>query len=124
MINLHQLLFTSLLLLMLLLGIWGLGAAAFNRAVGGSFRATYVLSIAVFLVQDLVGIVIFITGGRPRDMLHLLYGVAPLLALGLAFSYTSQQSKRREALWLGLAALFTFGLILRAASTGGTLAAS
>ena len=123
MINFHQLLFTSLLLLMLLLGIWGLGAAAFNRSVGGSYRATYVLSIAVFVIQDLIGIIIFLTITHPRDILHLIYGVAPLMALGLAFSYTSGLSKRREAVWLGLAALFTFGLILRAASTGGTLAA-
>ena len=120
----HKDLFTALLLLMLLLGLWGLGAAAINRSVGGSYRSTYVLSIAVFLIQDVIGIAIFISGGRPRDMLHLIYGVAPLLALGLAFSYTHDVSKRREALWLGLAALFTFGLILRAASTGGTLAAA
>jgi hypothetical protein len=103
-VNFHQLLFTTLLLLMLLLAIWGLAAAALNRSVGGSYRSTYVLAIAVFLIQDLIGIIIFFTITRPKDLLHLIYGVAPLLALGLA-------------------ALFTFGLILRAASTGGTLAA-
>ena len=122
-IQLHQVVANALLLLMLLLGLWGLSMSMLNRSVGGSFRSTYVLSIAVFGLQAVVGIVVFILTGGPRDKLHLLYGVVPFLALGAAFGYTSSMSARREAMWLGVAALFTAGLVIRAMTTGASTTA-
>lgn len=118
MIQLHQVVANALLLLMLLLGLWGLMMAALKRPVGGSFRSTYVLSIGVFGLQAAIGIVLLVTGNRPRDILHLIYGIVPFLALGGAYSYASSLTPRKEALTLGVAALFTFGLIIRAFSTG------
>jgi heme A synthase len=114
----HQVVANALLLLMLLLGVWGLLMAAAKRGVGGSFRSTYVLAIGVFALQAAIGAAMLISVLRPRDMLHLLYGIAPFIALGGAYSYASNMEPRREALWLGVAALFTFGLIIRAYTTG------
>jgi len=118
MTSFHQILANSLLLLMLLLGFWGLGVAAFNRKIGGSYRSAYVLAIGVFILQDVIGLIVFITVHPPKDILHLIYGVAPVLALGLAHTYAGSMTSRREALTYGGAALFTFGLIIRAYSTG------
>jgi heme A synthase len=114
----HQIVANALLLLMLLLGLWGLLMALLKRPVGGSFRSTYVLSIGVFALQAAIGAALLVSGHRPKDMLHLIYGIAPFLALGVAYSYSGNAQPRRESLTLGLAALFTFGLIIRAYTTG------
>jgi heme A synthase len=118
MIQLHQTVATALGLLMLLLGLWGLVMALAKRSVGGSFRSTYVLSIGVFGLQAVIGLFLLISGDRPRDTLHILYGIVPFLALGYAFGYSAKLPPRKESLTLGIAALFTFGLVLRACGTG------
>lgn len=118
MAQLHQTVAFALGMLMLLLGLWGLIMAAANRSVGGSFRSTYILSIGVFGVQAIIGLLLLVSGARPRDSLHILYGIVPFLALGYAFTYAGRMKPRRESLTLGLAALFTLGLIIRAYSTG------
>ena len=118
MVSLHQVIANSLLLLMLLLGVWGLGSALFKRGVSGSYRSTYILSLGVFAIQAAIGLALLVTGHRPKDMLHLIYGIAPFLALGGALTYASGMKPRRESLTLGVAALFTFGLIIRAYTTG------
>lgn len=118
MAQLHQTVAFALGMLMLLLGLWGLFMAMINRPVGGSFRSTYVLSIGVFGVQAVVGALLWLSGARPKDTLHILYGIVPFLALGYAFSYAGKAKPRREALTLGIVCLFTFGLVIRAYTTG------
>ena len=118
MLELHHTVGNALLLLMLPLGMWGLFMAALNRSPGGGFRSTYVLSIGVFGLQAAIGIAMLVSGFRPKDTLHILYGIAPFLALGYAFGYSARLKPRRESLLLGVAALFTFGLIIRAFTTG------
>ncbi len=116
--QLQQTVATALALLMLLLGLWGLLMGLLKRSVGGSFRSTYVLSIAVFGLQAIVGLIMLVSGLRPRDTLHVLYGIVPFLALGYAFGYSGKMTPRRESFTLAIACLFTFGLVLRAFSTG------
>jgi heme A synthase len=118
MVQLHQTVAFALGMLMLLLGLWGLFMALANRPVGGSFRSTYILSMGVFGLQAVIGLLLLVSGARPRDTLHILYGIVPFLALGYAFSSSSHMKLRNESLTLGLAALFTFGLIIRAYTTG------
>lgn len=118
MVQFHQIIANSLLLLMFLLAMWGLGAALFRRSVGGSYRSTYILSIGVFGLQAAIGAALLLSGHRPADMLHLIYGIVPFLALVAGYIYSAGMKPRREALTLGLAALFTFGLIIRAFTTG------
>lgn len=119
MVSLHQTIATALGILMLLLGLWGIVMGLAKRPVGGSFRSTYVLSLAVFGLQAVVGLLLLVSGSRPRDTLHILYGIVPFLALGYAFSYSARMPPRKESFTLGIAALFTFGLVLRACGTGG-----
>jgi uncharacterized membrane protein len=119
MANLHQTVAFALGMLMLLLGVWGLVMALAGRSVGGSYRSTYVLSMGVFGLQAVIGALLWVSGARPKDTLHILYGIVPFLALGYAFSYSGRAAKpRTESLALGIAALFTFGLVIRAYTTG------
>jgi hypothetical protein len=89
-----------------------------KHAPGGSFRATLVLTEGLFIVQGLIGIAMFFGGARPHDQLHWLYGPLLVIVLPIAASYLSGRESRREPLVYGLAALFMFGLGVRAYMTG------
>jgi len=89
-----------------------------KQAPSGSYRATLVLTEGLFIVQGLVGIGMYFGGARPHDQLHWLYGPLLVITLPIAASYLSGRESRREALVYGLAALFMFGLAIRAYMTG------
>ena len=89
-----------------------------KQVPSGSFRATLVLTEVLFIVQGLVGIAMFLAGARPHDRLHWLYGPLLVIVLPIAASYLSGRENRREPLVYGLAALFMFGLAVRAYMTG------
>jgi hypothetical protein len=75
----------------------------------------------LILVQGLVGVLLLAQGHRPKEGLHLLYGVAAVLALpGVYFSpWVARGTERRDSLVLGLTALFMVGLAIRGIVTGG-----
>ncbi|MHB8618888.1 MAG: hypothetical protein ACYDAG_04825 [Chloroflexota bacterium] len=118
MLQFHQAIATSAILLMLILALWGIGAGVLKRSVGGTYRSTYVLTMGLFAVQAVIGLGLLITGRRAAIGLHYAYGVVTLIVLGLAYSYTGRASARREAFIFGFAALFTLGLVIRAYMTG------
>jgi len=89
-----------------------------RQAPSGSFRATLVLTEGLFVVQGLVGIAMFLAGARPHDPLHWLYGPLLVIVLPIAASYLTGRETRRQALVYGIAALFMFGLAIRAYMTG------
>lgn len=89
-----------------------------KQAPSGSYRATLVLTEGLFIVQGLVGIAMFLSGARPHDPLHWLYGPLLVIVLPIAASYLTGRETRRQALVFGIAALFMFGLAIRAYMTG------
>ncbi len=118
--QLHDVMARAVLLVLILLAVWGIGAGLFKRSVGGTYRSTYVLAAGFIGLQDIVGLTMFIGGLRPSVMLHLLYGVVPLIVLIGAFTYSTDVSPRREAFTFGLASLFTLILVaVRTIPTGG-----
>jgi heme A synthase len=84
----------------------------------GGFRSTLVLTEALFIVQGLIGVGMFLGGRRPHDALHWLYGVLLVILLPIAATYTTGRGPRREALVYGIAGLFMAGLAIRALTTG------
>ena len=98
--------------------IWSAALYLRKNAPSGSYRATLVLTEGLFIVQGVVGIAMFLGGARPHDPLHWLYGPLLVIVLPIAASYLSGRDSRREALVYGLAALFMFGLAIRAYMTG------
>jgi heme A synthase len=115
---LHDGLFRTALLITAFIGVWGLVTYFRKQPSSGSFRATLVLTEALFIIQGLVGVLIFANGRRPHDNLHWLYGVLLVIVLPIAMSYVSGRDPRREPLVYGIAGLFMFGLALRASMTG------
>ncbi|HEX9095530.1 MAG TPA: hypothetical protein VF990_05445 [Candidatus Dormibacteraeota bacterium] len=102
----------------MVIGVWGLVSYFRKQPSSGSFRATLVLTEALFIVQGLVGVLMFANGKRPNDNLHWLYGVLLVIVLPIAMSYVSGRDSRREPLVYGIAGLFMAGLTIRAFTTG------
>ena len=115
---LHTGLFRTGLLITAFIGAWGLVAYFRKQPSSGSFRATLVLTEALFIVQGVVGVLMFANGRRPHDNLHWLYGVLLVIVLPIAMSYVSGRDPRREPLVYGIGALFMAGLTIRAFTTG------
>ncbi|MDQ6712891.1 MAG: hypothetical protein M3Z28_06830 [Candidatus Dormibacteraeota bacterium] len=114
----HNGLFRAGLLITLFISLWSGLMLLRKQTPSGSFRATLVLTEGLFIVQGLVGIAMYFGGARPRDPLHWLYGPLLVIVLPIAASYLSGRESRREPLVYGLAALFMFGLGIRAYMTG------
>ena len=102
--------------------------AAFGAvfAVTGLLRPRLLPSVRVYLrleaatvvVQVVIGIVLVLTGSRPQQGLHWLYGAATLLALPLAMFIGSARSNREEPLWIMGGAVATLLFVFRAVTTG------
>src|SRR5690242_18862574 len=109
-----------LVLYFALAGIWavflGLRRAPFNSG----FRGALFIGVGVGVVQAVVGFALVVSGQRPIDNLHYLYGATVILTLPLVASYISDKKVSRP-LAFGLASLFMAGLAIRAITTGGSL---
>lgn len=116
---LHIGLFRAGLLITAVIGVWGLVTYFRKQPSSGSFRATLVLTEGLFIVQGVIGVLMFANGRRPHDNLHWLYGVLLVIVLPIAMSYVSGRDSRREPLVYGIAGLFMAGLTIRAFTTGG-----
>ena len=114
----HNGLFRAGLIITGFIAVWSASLYVRKHAASGSYRATLVLTEGLFIVQGLVGIAMFLGGARPHDRLHWLYGPLLVIVLPIAASYLMGRESRREPLVYGLAALFMFGLAVRAYMTG------
>ena len=97
------------------------GLAASVIAMRGGSHWTDRLRIGLTLViglQVLLGIVLFVSGARPTESLHLLYGLAALALLPLAGTFGSEAPPRPRAWILAAACLILLAIAWRLASTG------
>lgn len=115
--QIHGVLANSIVLYLLLVGLWGLGGYFRGFSMTPNYRGALVIGELVLLVQAVVGVVLVVMGLVPRDGLHFLYGAASALGLPLAYTYMRDRHDRRTLLVYSLTALFVFGLSLRAITT-------
>jgi hypothetical protein len=104
---------------MVALSVVGLGwsLAGWRRSVvHPGLRAYAVLVLAAAALQGLLGIALAIAGHRPAAGLHFFYGPATLLAAAWAAAPRVNERATRNALALGLGAMFLLGI--RAVGTG------
>lgn len=116
-IQIHGSLGNAAMLYMLILGLWALGSALRNQGLSGSFWGALAIGAGLMLVQGLLGVVLWVMVGSPSRPIHILYGVLCAIGIPAAYAYLRTPGGRREALLYGLAALFIFGLAVRAIST-------
>ena len=92
----------ALLLFAVLLGIWGTVQFLTRRQVSGGFRSGYLLLIGLTGVQGLAGL-LTLTEFRPRELLHVVYGVFAILFLPSLYFYSGRGDRTREAAFLAAA---------------------
>jgi hypothetical protein len=68
-----------------------------------------------------IGALMVVTGLRPADLLHFLYGVLVALGWPAVYIYTSARTTRTEAAMYALVSFAIFGLAIRGIMTGGAL---
>jgi CDP-diglyceride synthetase len=115
---LHGLGARALLLFAVLLAIWGTYGYFRNAAVSGSFRSSYLIMAGLTALQGLLGLGALAFGGRPPELLHIVYGVFAVLFLPGAYLYAHGGSGRREAVILAGAAWVVSIAYLRGIATG------
>ncbi|MDQ3751636.1 MAG: hypothetical protein M3333_01925 [Actinomycetota bacterium] len=109
---------------MLLFGVTGVFAlAALVLIVLGGARpwfewARRALTWLVLLQLGL-GALLFATGDRPAEGIHVLYGALVAGVLPAAHAFSSEAPAKARAGVLAIAAVFTLGLLWRLLSTGG-----
>lgn len=113
----HQLAVVAFLYMIAVAG-WGIFNGIRQRPASDSYRTTLLIAEALFVVQSLVGMELLGDGKVPTDPLHFLYGFFGIAVLPSITGWVGK-GRKRESLWLGLAALFLVGVTIRAAYTGG-----
>ena len=111
-----------LAVVIIVVGVVGvvLGAVAAARGAPLATLRSYVIFAAALVgVQVVVGGILFLTGHRPEQRLHYVYGAAVLAALPLARVYAGRANPRGEALALLIGCLALVLLAVRALATGG-----
>ena len=118
MLSLHSTIAQAIVLYFAILGAWGLVLALRRqRELSPAFRSAMALGVVVAIVQTVVGVVLLVTVGQPRDDLHFLYGASVILTFPLVGSYIADKKVSRPLVY-GLASLFIAGLAIRAMTTG------
>lgn len=73
---------------------------------------------AVLVVQVVIGALVFLTGARPTEWLHLVYGVVILAVIPLATTFASDAPPRARSGVLAVAGVVILLLAWRLLSTG------
>ncbi len=121
-LNLH--LYNTLLVLLtsLITGIWGL-VLYFQKkeVIDRPWKIALIVTSVDGLIQGLLGVTLVLMGLRPPGgdlyYLHYVYGVIVLLAIPVAYTYTSKKV-RTTILILSIGALIITAAGARAAMTG------
>ena len=98
----HQRFAIALILFAVVLGLWGGVQLGSRQRLSGGFRSSFLLLVALTAVQGLAGVVIFALGLRPREILHVVYGIFAIVFLPGLYFYSARGSSLREAFLLPL----------------------
>lgn len=114
---LHDRLAVSVLLFMAAAGAWGLFTFVRGEQLGGSLAGTLVIGEVLILLQVGAGVVLAVSGARPADTVHYLYGATAVLVLPFAWTFLRERDQRQALLIYSLVALFIAGLAIRGMTT-------
>lgn len=114
----HDRLATTMLLFFLAAGVWGLFEYVRGGTLSGNIAGALMLGQALAMLQGGLGMVLFLFGNRPNDLVHLLYGFTAVLVLPFVWSYVRNRAPRQGLLIYSLVALFIVGLAIRGMTTG------
>ena len=117
MVGIHELIGTMGLIYTLVLGLWGLVLFFRAQPPTSSYIGALWIATGIFGLQTLVGVILWLLGGQPREWIHYLYGVLAALSTPLAFTITRNRPDRRSSLIYAFFLLFVFVIAIRAYMT-------
>lgn len=117
-VDVHTRLANTALFFTIIMALWGIWRYFRRQGVDGSYWGALVIAEILYLVQAVIGVSLWLSGNRPGQIIHLLYGVVSILVVPGVFVYTKGDEQRRAMLIYGISFLFMIGIILRALMTG------
>lgn len=118
--SIHSQLANTVWLFFLVIGIWGIYRGARGYGIDGNYLGAAAIGQILFVVQIVLGVVIFLGGSRPADgFMHWLYGAFSLVFLPFVYLVWMRGDDTNQSQWvLAFATLFMFGIALRSITTG------
>jgi hypothetical protein len=114
---LHKQLATVLVLYFTAVGLWGLGLGVRDTGPTAGFRGAMAIAMVAAVAQGVLGLLTLVFVRPPSEGLHVLYGLALVLAMPLASTLVHDRTPRGQSVALGLASLFAAGLAVRGITT-------
>ncbi len=114
----HDRLSLTIILFFAVAGSWGLFEYVRGRSLSGSIAGALIIGQVLVVIQGALGMVLFLFGNRPNNLVHLLYGFTAALVLPFVWSYMRDRAPRQALLLYSLIALFIVGLAIRGITTG------
>jgi len=116
-LSLHGRIAIALVLYYTLVGLWAIVTGVRDHGPGASLRGAIVIATIAAVAQGVLGILVLLFRGGPRDAVHILYGLALALSMPLAATLVRDRTPRGQSIALGFAALFAAGLAIRGMTT-------
>jgi hypothetical protein len=116
-LSLHGRVGLALILYYTLVGLWGIVQGIRDRGPNASFRGAIAIATVAAVAQGVLGLVVLVVRGGPPQAVHVLYGLALVVAMPLAATLVRDRTHRGQSIALGLAALFAAGLAIRGMTT-------
>lgn len=116
---LHNNLANSVILFMVIAGIWGIVTRLRNQPITGNYWGILAVGTLLILGQGLLGSYLWIIGERPgRGGFHVLYGIVAVIAIPSYYAITKGRDDTYAVLAYGLLCLFLAAIAWRAVVTG------
>ena len=117
--DIHGALSRTSILLTFILSIWAFWRFFRKEGVSSSYWGSLVIAEILYVVQAVIGFILYIMGERPAGWAHILYGVVSLLIIPGVFAYTKGSQERRTMLLYASFLLFLGVMFFRSVQTGG-----
>lgn len=101
--------------------IYGVVLLIRKRGLDRPMRIMLGVTAGLGIIQALLGGILWLSGSRPADPLHYVYGLIVLAAIPVAFTYINNKSARRDMIVLTIAALVVVAAAVRAFMTGAAV---
>lgn len=115
----HGRLAQTTILFALAMGVWAAWNYFRKSGVSSNYWGALIIGEILVLGQGVLGVALVISGARPADLLHFLYGVLVALGWPAVYLYTNARATRTEAAFYALISFAIFGLAIRGMMTGG-----
>ncbi len=100
---LHARLAIALIAFAALLGLWGTLSLLTRHRISPGFRSSYLILIGLTAVQGIAGAATLAGGSRPREILHIVYGIFAIAFLPGIYVYSAKRRPDQEATILAIA---------------------